>query len=159
MAAACKSFWKGQRSLRVQKSCFSNSLRIRELKSIRRRRVSSLWKSIQKKLQLHSISINYIYIYLYTENIRKHPLAPKVQRVAAGLASQIVLPAAEHRFFEVSRKFTGIGSRLQGMDHGWYGWAPLKSVEICWNQVESNGFGPENVGLIFPMIASHLKTG
>ena len=21
------------------------------------------------------------------------------------------------------------------------------------------GFGPENVGLIFPMIASHLKTG
>ena len=22
-----------------------------------------------------------------------------------------------------------------------------------------NGFGPENVGLIFPMIASHLKTG
>ena len=23
----------------------------------------------------------------------------------------------------------------------------------------SYGFGPENVGLIFPMIASHLKTG
>ena len=27
------------------------------------------------------------------------------------------------------------------------------------NGTSAHGFGPENVGLIFPMIASHLKTG
>ena len=97
-------------------------------------------KSIQKKLQLqslHSISINYI--QKTSENILWHPKCNELQ--LAGLASQISSPAADQRFFEVSRKFTRIGSRLQGMDHG-YPWMGI--VEICWNllnqvrQVESN---------------------
>lgn len=97
-------------------------------------------KSIQKKTPITKFTLNIN--QLHTENIRKHPLAPKVQRVAACWTGKPnILPAADQRFFEVSRKFTRIGSRLQGMDHG-YPWMGI--VEICWNllnqvrQVESN---------------------